>query len=392
VPDAASAGRVDAAARTLGAARGPRCRVAPGPPHGEWTDAAIAALTALSEAPSARVEIEGLQVRLVPTPDTIGTAFDAAAARLQSSLPLGFGLVAAPADGPGDQPAATGTAWVRARLDDSRLSMTGLAPDSATRAALVSYAAARFGADRVEDSISVEEVKAPEGWRAAVLAGIDGLAVLERGESFVRDGRIRIWGATRKALAAREAQAALASVAATGWTGTTRITVDLPARVAALKLGGEPCIEALGAQVAANPIQFDPGSARIDPDSNAVLDALADTLGRCAPLTIAVEGHTDSQGSTAYNNRLSEARAGAVRAALIERGGFDSTLRAVGFGPSQPIADNRTEAGRALNRRIAFRVLEPETTPAAVAEQTQPSDEQRRPAPRPPAARPEIQR
>jgi OOP family OmpA-OmpF porin len=307
--------------------------------------------------------------------------------------------VAAPASGPNGE-AAADTAWVRARFDEGRLGMTGSVPDAATRAALVSYAAARFGADRVTDALGVEVVKAPEGWRAAVLAGIDGLAALDRGESFVRDGRIRIWGATRRALAAREAQAALASAGAAGWTGTTRITVDLPARVAALRLGAEPCIEALSARIAADPIQFDPGAARIASGSSAVLDALADTLGRCGPLTITVEGHTDSQGSAAYNNRLSEARAGAVRAALIERGGFDATLRAVGFGPSRPLADNRTEAGRALNRRIAFRVVEPDAGPAAVAEGTppagqptgQPTGQPPAPAPRPPAARPEGQR
>jgi outer membrane protein OmpA-like peptidoglycan-associated protein len=69
-------------------------------------------------------------------------------------------------------------------------------------------------------------------------------------------------------------------------------------------------------------------------------------------LKIVVEGHTDSTGDPAGNQRLSEMRAEAVVAELITRGIEASRLSAKGFGRTKPIADNGTEEGRAKNRRV----------------------------------------
>jgi outer membrane protein OmpA-like peptidoglycan-associated protein len=67
-----------------------------------------------------------------------------------------------------------------------------------------------------------------------------------------------------------------------------------------------------------------------------------------------IEGHTDSQGNEAVNAELSSARAESVRAALVAKGVAADRLTAVGFGESQPIADNATTEGRAANRRVVF--------------------------------------
>ena len=68
---------------------------------------------------------------------------------------------------------------------------------------------------------------------------------------------------------------------------------------------------------------------------------------------IEIGGHTDSVGKAAYNQKLSERRAKSVRAYLVEKLGMDGArLTAVGYGMTQPIADNKTKDGRAQNRRI----------------------------------------
>ena len=72
--------------------------------------------------------------------------------------------------------------------------------------------------------------------------------------------------------------------------------------------------------------------------------------------TITVSGHTDSQGDAAYNQRLSQDRAGSVAGYLVNRGVASSRVSAVGFGKTQPIADNSTEAGRSQNRRVEVRI------------------------------------
>ena len=108
----------------------------------------------------------------------------------------------------------------------------------------------------------------------------------------------------------------------------------------------------LGCGAVVHGIQFDFDSAAIRPASKPHLDALHDGL-RAAPATsITVVGHTSSEGAQAYNDELSQRRAEAVVAALRERGIAAGRLAAQGRGEQQPIADNATEAGRALNRRV----------------------------------------
>ena len=99
-------------------------------------------------------------------------------------------------------------------------------------------------------------------------------------------------------------------------------------------------------------IQFDYDSADILPESERILDALSDGLRAATATTIAVVGHTSSEGSDAYNDELSRRRSEAVVAALIAREIDASRLVAEGRGEKQPIADNETEAGRSLNRRV----------------------------------------
>ena len=99
-------------------------------------------------------------------------------------------------------------------------------------------------------------------------------------------------------------------------------------------------------------VNFDTGKAVILPDSAATLDAAAAALKGAADLKIEVAGHTDNVGSAEANQKLSQDRAQAVMAALVERGVAAARMTAKGYGAGAPIADNRTEDGRAKNRRV----------------------------------------
>jgi len=103
-------------------------------------------------------------------------------------------------------------------------------------------------------------------------------------------------------------------------------------------------------------IEFASGGAAIDARSAQLLDKLAETARGC-PGRILVEGHTDDVGNPDANQRLSEARAAAVREALLKRGIAATQIEALGYGQSKPLADNANEAGRAANRRIEFKAL-----------------------------------
>ena len=109
-------------------------------------------------------------------------------------------------------------------------------------------------------------------------------------------------------------------------------------------------------------VNFDTGKATIKPESFSVLDDIGQILGHWPQLRIEIGGHTDSRGTDAKNQQLSEARAKAVRDYLTNK--FPELnaeqFTAVGYGERQPIATNTTVLGRAKNRRVEFKVLNKE--------------------------------
>ncbi len=99
-------------------------------------------------------------------------------------------------------------------------------------------------------------------------------------------------------------------------------------------------------------VNFDTGKSTIKPDSAATLDSAAGALKAAATLRVEVGGHTDNVGTPEANQRLSLERAQAVMAALVQRGIKADRMTAKGYGQTTPVSDNRTEDGRAKNRRV----------------------------------------
>jgi outer membrane protein OmpA-like peptidoglycan-associated protein len=99
-------------------------------------------------------------------------------------------------------------------------------------------------------------------------------------------------------------------------------------------------------------INFDTGKATIKADSFPQLDQVAAALKSAPELTLEVGGHTDNVGTPETNQALSDARAKSVMKYLTDKGATPARLSARGYGQTKPVADNRTEAGRAQNRRV----------------------------------------
>lgn len=109
-----------------------------------------------------------------------------------------------------------------------------------------------------------------------------------------------------------------------------------------------------------NGASFPSGSAQLTPVLEQLMPVGTGILTRNPTLVLTVEGHTDSIGSTESNQALSEARAQAAKEWFIASGVAPERVFAVGYGETRPIADNETEEGRAMNRRIEFRLGPPE--------------------------------
>jgi outer membrane protein OmpA-like peptidoglycan-associated protein len=112
-----------------------------------------------------------------------------------------------------------------------------------------------------------------------------------------------------------------------------------------------------GLVISLSDILFDVNQATLKPGAASNVQKIAAILNQYPNDNISVEGHTDSQGTDAYNQSLSDRRAAAVRLQLISGGVPESRISSKGFGESQPVASNDTPAGRQQNRRVEVIVL-----------------------------------
>ncbi|WP_339531469.1 OmpA family protein [Pseudomonas mucidolens] len=99
-------------------------------------------------------------------------------------------------------------------------------------------------------------------------------------------------------------------------------------------------------------VKFDFDKAVVKQDSYGDVKNLADFMAQYPATNVEVAGHTDSVGPDAYNQKLSQRRADAVKQVLVQDGVAADRITSVGYGESRPVADNATEAGRAVNRRV----------------------------------------
>jgi outer membrane protein OmpA-like peptidoglycan-associated protein len=107
----------------------------------------------------------------------------------------------------------------------------------------------------------------------------------------------------------------------------------------------------------AKTILFDSGKASFKQQTYPVLQAITAILKEYPNSNFSIEGHTDSDGKDAANQKLSEDRAAAVKNYLIENGIAGSRLASAGFGESKPIDSNKTKAGKANNRRVEVKLV-----------------------------------
>ena len=161
---------------------------------------------------------------------------------------------------------------------------------------------------------------------------------------------------------AQDAVLAVRGIAAVRWADGEGAGTDASA---AADTATPPAPEAAAAEVTAcqgdvdeamagKVINFRSGSAYLVPGSLRIIDEVAEALGNCADLNIAVGGHTDATGNDEVNQVLSQQRADQVAQALIDRGIDARRVSATGYGSTQPVMPGTSPEANAANRRIAF--------------------------------------
>lgn len=114
---------------------------------------------------------------------------------------------------------------------------------------------------------------------------------------------------------------------------------------------------AKGSSMTINNLFFETGKATLTPESDPELKRIVQVMQENASLQIEISGHTDNTGSDELNNKLSQDRADAVKNYLLNAGVKSDRIRTKGYGKTKPKADNTTDEGRQMNRRVEFAIL-----------------------------------
>ncbi|WP_335946546.1 OmpA family protein [Salipiger bermudensis] len=347
-----------AAAQAAGATEDETCRLGLGVPSRRWSDAAVQAISAVSELGGGSVTFSNADIALLALEGTDQGLFDRVVGELETGLPEVFALKAvlpetpdAKDEGPREFTATLspeGSVQLRGRVRSEIARQTA---DSLARALFTS--ASVYTAARVDETL-------PASWSPRVLAGLEALGGLSNGVVRVTPDLVSLSGNTGNPDAEDEISGLLADKL--GEAGEFEISVTYQEKLDPTL--GIPTPEECEAQIVEiigdRKINFEPGSANLDASAKDVMDDIAELLKLCGDIPLEIQGHTDSQGRESMNEQLSQDRAQAVLDALRNRRVLTASYRVKGYGETQPIADNGTEEGREANRRIAFRLIRPE--------------------------------
>lgn len=143
---------------------------------------------------------------------------------------------------------------------------------------------------------------------------------------------------------------------------------------------------AAGDKIVLRGVNFEFDKSRLTSNAKTILDGVGDALTAAPSVTVEIGGHTDSKGSDQYNQKLSEKRATSVVQYLVGKGVDSGRMTSVGYGESQPVADNETDEGRELNRRVELKVTGGVAEVAPAAPAAEPAADEAAPAADVPAA------
>ncbi|MBB4866779.1 outer membrane protein OmpA-like peptidoglycan-associated protein/uncharacterized protein YidB (DUF937 family) [Pseudomonas nitritireducens] len=236
---------------------------------------------------------------------------------------------------------------------DGQITVNGQLPADADKQRLMDALHAQFGADKISGDIVVDPQTLPADWLDKLIAalpklGASGLKLGFDGDKLSID--TSALPEDQRFLLSQQLRELFSGYSMSGlWERASAALADLKSGFSAQDL-----VQALNLM-----------NVYFDSNSNAITSDSADILGRAAQAIsaapqgtkIEVGGHSDSVGTHEGNLAMSQKRADAVVAKLVELGVSPALLTAKGYGASKPIADNATEEGRARNRRIEFTVL-----------------------------------
>ena len=328
-----------------------RLVIANGAPDGvDWTAANRLAIKGASQLMKGKAAISDNAYTIEGMART-NSDFEAINTEMGASLPASLDLAKADIR----RPIITPYVWSFENLENSAPALSGYVPDDGLSEAGIAQIQSRLGTgSEVANTLEIG-AGAPNNFGAATSVAIQAASRLVNGKASITGTELMVSGEALSDQAAEQIRTNVENGLPPGFSGSHDISVRQVTLVP--EVDADECQTLLTDSMKQNSILFETAKAVIKPDSFGLLDRLSFVVRRCPAVTVEIAGHTDSDGSDEYNQSLSEERANAVRSHLVQTGIFVGRLRAVGYGETQPIADNSTDEGKARNRRIEFTVV-----------------------------------
>lgn len=348
--------RVSRALTAAGGLTASDCRIALGAPDAAWPEVAAVAIESLAQLGAGAITVSDTHVTVLPGGNVSPDMLSAQGSALREALPESYqvSLLATKGLTFGDE----GPTLRMTRSAEGPVTLDGTIASTQDDTVLASLAAARFGAGNVTRMTSIAD-DLPGSWGLRSMAAIEALALLSDGEVTVTADAITVTGTTANPDGGAAIDSALRSKLDADQVLAINVSYSPPPEE---ETAPDPaiCVAEINALLLDSKIVFAPGSKEVPAEGLPVIDEIAAILRECPDASIEIGGHTDSQGGEDQNLRLSQARAEAVLDALMSRRALTGNISAKGYGETLPIADNSTEQGREANRRIAFRLTEPD--------------------------------
>jgi OmpA-OmpF porin, OOP family len=245
-------------------------------------------------------------------------------------------------------PASVSPASLNALLANGKVTLNGVLPDQATRNSVVAEAKKTFGESNVIDLTGISSNIAPAAWLSALPKAFGSIKSLNSGGLNFNDKDVVI----KAEVPTPEDKSALLQQVTASVGSNLRVNDQISVAAAPVANLQNRLNDLLINRV----IEFQSADDTLTEKGKALLDEALPIIRESKQGEIEIAGHTDSRGDPTFNQELSQARAETVRSYLVAKGVDANRLKAVGYGPSRPIADNSTTQGQKKNRRIEFSV------------------------------------
>jgi OmpA-OmpF porin, OOP family len=245
-------------------------------------------------------------------------------------------------------PASVSPASLNALLANGKVTLNGVLPDQATRNSVVAEAKKTFGESNVIDLTGISSNIAPAAWLSALPKAFGSIKSLNSGGLNFNDKDVVI----KAEVPTPEDKSALLQQVTASIGSNLRVNDQISVAAAPVANLQNRLNDLLINRV----IEFQSADDTLTEKGKALLDEALPIIRESKQGEIEIAGHTDSRGDPTFNQELSQARAETVRSYLVAKGVDANRLKAVGYGPSRPIADNSTTQGQKKNRRIEFSV------------------------------------